>query len=67
MQPTQQVFRRLLHSLPATYFADWLRSTTVYIGPPSAADLRQPSLACPEAKLAKWNARFQSTYDMRRA
>jgi leucyl aminopeptidase (aminopeptidase T) len=51
-------------ALPATYFADWLRSTTVYIGLPSEADPKATYADIPEAKLAKWNARFQSTFDM---
>ena len=50
--------------VPATYFADWLRSTTVYIGLPSAADPKATFADVPEARLAKWGARFQSTYDM---
>lgn len=51
-------------AVPATYFADWLRSTTVYIGLPGAADPKAIFADVPEAKLAKWGARFQSTYDM---
>ncbi|MEO6056390.1 MAG: aminopeptidase [Gemmatimonadales bacterium] len=49
---------------PATYFAEWLRSTTVYIGLPAAADPKGTFAEVPEAKLAKWFARFDATYDM---
>jgi aminopeptidase len=50
--------------VPATYFADWLRSTTVYIGLPGSADPKATFADVPEAKLAKWAARFDATYDM---
>ena len=64
---TQAVLREVPEEnfgIPATYFADWLRSTTVYIGLPSASDPKATFADVPEAKLAKWFARFQSTYDM---
>ncbi len=49
---------------PANYFAEWLRSTTVYIGLPAAADPKGTFADVPEARLAKWFARFDATYDM---
>ena len=51
-------------SRPATYFADWLRSTTVYIGLPSSADPKALFADIPETRLAKWSAGFQAVYDM---
>ena len=49
---------------PANYFADWLRSTTVYIGLPGAADPKATFAEVPEAKLARYFARFDAIYDM---
>lgn len=51
-------------SRPATYFADWLRTTTVYIGLPSSADPKAVFADIPETRLAKWSAGFQAIYDM---
>ncbi len=51
-------------SRPATYFADWLRTTTVYIGLPSAADPKAVFADVPETRLAKWSAGFAAIYDM---
>ena len=49
---------------PSTYFADWLRKTTVYVGLPTSADPKATFADVPEARMAKWNAGFQAVYDM---
>jgi aminopeptidase len=50
--------------LPADHFADWLRSTTVYIGLPGQADPKAVFADVPEPRLAKWSAGFSAIYDM---
>ncbi len=71
MLSSERVVRSVLRAVPedmlgtpANYFADWLRSTTVYIGLPGAADPKATFADVPEARLAKWSARFDATYDM---
>jgi aminopeptidase len=51
-------------SIPSQYFANWLRTTTVYIGLPSASDPKAIFADVPEARLAKWSAGFAAVYDM---
>jgi leucyl aminopeptidase (aminopeptidase T) len=49
---------------PLRYFADWLRSTTVYIGLPGTADPKAAFADIPEKRLAIFNERAGSIYDM---
>ena len=49
---------------PTTYFADWLKSTTVYIGLPGQSDPKAVFADVPESRLAKWNARGAAIYEM---
>ena len=49
---------------PIRYFADWLRSTTVYIGLPGTADPKAAFADIPESRLAILNERAASIYDM---
>jgi aminopeptidase len=51
-------------SIPSKYFADWLKTTTVYIGLPGAADPKAVFADVPEARLAKFSAGFAAIYDM---
>ena len=51
-------------SQPISYFADWLRSTTVYIGLPGQADPKATFGDVPESRLAKWSARGAAVYEM---
>ena len=50
--------------LPPDFFADWLRSTTVYIGLPGLTDPEAAFAGVPEARLAKWNAGFSAIHGM---
>jgi leucyl aminopeptidase (aminopeptidase T) len=50
--------------LPPTFFADWLRSTTVYIGLPDLPDPEAAFAGVPEDRLAKWNLGFAAIHDM---
>lgn len=49
---------------PPTYFADWLRSTTVYIGLPGLTDPEAAFEGVPEARLAKLNSGFTAIHEM---
>jgi aminopeptidase len=51
-------------SQPISYFADWLRSTTVYIGLPGQSDPKAMFSDIPESRMAKWSARGASIYEM---
>jgi aminopeptidase len=51
-------------SIPSQYFADWLKTTTVYIGLPSAANAKAVFADVPEARIAKFSAGFAAIYDM---
>ena len=50
--------------VPPNFFADWLRSTTVYIGLPGLTDPEAAFAGVPEARLAKWNAGFSAIHGM---
>lgn len=50
--------------LPPKFFADWLRSTTVYIGLPGLTDPEAAFAGVPEARLAKWNRGFSTIHEM---
>ena len=47
-----------------SYFADWLHSTTVYIGLPGQSDPKAVFGGVPDSRLAKWNARGAAIYEM---
>ena len=50
--------------LSPTFFADWLRSTTVYIGLPGLTDPEAAFAGVPQDRLAKWNAGFSAIHEM---
>jgi aminopeptidase len=50
--------------LPPKFFADWLQSTTVYIGLPGLTDPEAAFAGVPEDRLAKWNKGFSTIHDM---
>jgi leucyl aminopeptidase (aminopeptidase T) len=50
--------------LPPKFFADWLQSTTVYVGLPGLTDPEAAFADVPQARLAKWNAGFSAIHAM---